>query len=302
MPSPWPRAPPGPPTAPPGPCCRPPRPPGHAWGAGPPELAGAAPRPPVNWPVPTPTLRPRPSAPSLPAAARAATRAPQLPPVNWVAPPGPPAAPPGGGSPRGITVRPAGQLARAIPPGPRRRAPPASPGPGPRGPRDRRRHVAAEPLALALRRHAAAHPAVPAVPPARRAKAPRAPSRRGVARGVTGGRPTSLDVCKAHGDFDPWATTHRPPRASVEISRPLQATGAPGPRSRSAVSPRQLGPPAPLQGRASRRPPSGPLRAQGRPPINWLPAVVARPRAGAREQGRPPLQAPGAAGSLDGEV
>ncbi|KAJ5921762.1 hypothetical protein N7454_009029 [Penicillium verhagenii] len=276
-------------------------PPAMLGAPAPPELAGAAPRPPVNWPVPTPTLRPRPSAPSLPAAARAATRAPNSP-QSTGSPPPAPQRPPRRGSPRGITVRPAGQLARAIPPGPRRRAPPASPGPGPRGPRDRRRHVAAEPLALALRRHAAAHPAVPAVPPARRAKAPRAPSRRGVARGVTGGRPTSLDVCKAHGDFDPWATTHRPPRASVEISRPLQATGAPGPRSRSAVSPRQLGPPAPLQGRASRRPPSGPLRAQGRPPINWLPAVVARPRAGAREQGRPPLQAPGAAGSLDGEV
>ncbi|KAJ5921770.1 hypothetical protein N7454_009037 [Penicillium verhagenii] len=301
MPSPWPRAPPGPPTAPPGPCCRPPRPPGHAWGAGPPELAGAAPGPqstgqsrrPLCGPGPLPPhFRPPPAPPP----------APPTPPSQLGRPPRPPSGPPGGGSPRGITVRPAGQLARAIPPGPRRRAPPASPGPGPRGPRDRRRHVAAEPLALALRRHAAAHPAVPAVPPARRAKAPRAPSRRGVARGVTGGRPTSLDVCKAHGDFDPWATTHRPPRASVEISRPLQATGAPGPRSRSAVSPRQLGPPAPLQGRASRRPPSGPLRAQGRPPINWLPAVVARPRAGAREQGRPPLQAPGAAGSLDGEV
>ncbi|KAJ5953708.1 hypothetical protein N7454_000604 [Penicillium verhagenii] len=74
------------------------------------------------------------------------------------------------------------------------------------------------------------------------------------------------------------------PRPSVEISRLAQATGPPGSPARPGVAPA----------------PSGPLRAQGRPPINWLPAVVARPRAGAREQGRPPLQAPGAAGSLDG--
>jgi hypothetical protein len=79
-------------------------------------------------------------------------------------------------------------------------------------------------------------------------------------------------------------------RPSVKIRRLVQATGPPA---------------APVKGRASlgAGPPwSSPRAAQGRLPINWLPAVVARPRAGAREQGRPPLQAPGAAGSLDGEV
>ena len=175
--------PPGPPTAPDRP--RPP-PQSHAGGAGlPPELAGAAPRPRSTGQSRRPVCGPRPSGPLPPA-------------FGVLAPPlAPPRRPPPF-RPSAISHMPAlrrpstlpnsPQSTGSPPPAPqrppRRGAPAASPsdpragwrGPSPRGqarwprgPRDRRRHVAAEPLALALRRHAAAHPAVPAVP--------RAPSR-----------------------------------------------------------------------------------------------------------------------------
>ncbi|KAJ5921774.1 hypothetical protein N7454_009041 [Penicillium verhagenii] len=177
MPSPWPRAPPGPPTAPPGPCCRPPRPPGHAWGAGPPRARWR--RPPAPSQLASPDAHS--AAPALcPLTSGRRPRRhprPQLPPVNWVAPPAPQRPPPEGEPPAASPSDPRASWRGPSPRGRGGEPPPASPGPGPRGPRDRRRHVAAEPLALALRRHAAAHPAVPAVPPARRAKAPRAPSR-----------------------------------------------------------------------------------------------------------------------------
>ena len=108
-----------------------------------------------------------------------------------------------------------------------------------------------------------------------------APIRRGVTRGRPSHHLPHAGPPALRGGVTPYTARRRPApalppsptgRPSVKIRRLVQATG----------------------------PPAAP--AKGRPPINWLPAVVARPRAGAREQGRPPLQAPGAAGSLDGEV
>ncbi|KAJ5953707.1 hypothetical protein N7454_000603 [Penicillium verhagenii] len=123
-------APPRPSDRPARPLLPPSAPPGHAWGAGPPSSLAPPPGPqstgqsrrPLCGPGPLPPhFRPPPAPP-----------APPTPPSQLGRPPRPPAAPPEGG-PRGITVRPAGQLARAIPRG-RGGEAPASPGPGPRGP------------------------------------------------------------------------------------------------------------------------------------------------------------------------